>query len=395
MDKPLEIPGAPSREIKATLAGAGIREMMELAATLEDVIHLELGEPDFPTPSHVIDAVERALHTGRVRYTLPRGEPGLRDILAEKLRARNGIPTDSDRVVVTNGGTSAVFAALMAVVSLGDGVLIPDPGWPTFATATELVGGRLLRYRLTPESHFEPDLDELDSLAADARVLVLNSPSNPTGAVLSRRTVEHILEIADRHGLTILSDEVYERIVFDCETVSPAALHRSDRVISIFSFSKDYAMTGWRIGYLCAAPDVVERIVHIQEALLACPSWLGQRAAEAALLGPQDDISRMRAIYQQRRDLAVAALQQQGLLASRPAGAFYALAHVGPVDLDTFDLSRRLLLAEHVAVAPGQTFGLGGAGLVRLSLAASEDSIATGITRLARFLGEDAERPAQ
>ena len=150
MDKPLEIPGAPSREIKATLAGAGIREMMELAATLEDVIHLELGEPDFPTPSHVIDAVERALHTGRVRYTLPRGEPGLRDILAEKLRARNGIPTDSDRVVVTNGGTSAVFAALMAVVSLGDGVLIPDPGWPTFATATELVGGRLLRYRLTP-----------------------------------------------------------------------------------------------------------------------------------------------------------------------------------------------------------------------------------------------------
>ena len=365
---------------------SGIREMMDLAATLEDVIHLELGEPDFPTPPHVVEAVQKALRGGDVKYTLSRGDIELRRLIAEKLRQRNGIDAQPERVVVTTGGTSAVFAALLATIESGDGVLIPDPGWPTFEVATLLARGRPVRYSLSPESGFQPDLDELDLLARDARVLILNSPSNPTGAVLPRATVERILEIAARHDLLILSDEVYEEIVFEGETVSPASLDEDGRVISVFSFSKDYAMTGWRIGYMHGSRDIVEAVVRIQEAMIACPSWPAQRAAEAALAGPKDVLAARRAEYQARRDLAAERLEAHGLLAGRPAGAFYILARIGAPDLDTFDFSHRLLRQELVAVAPGETFGPGGAGLVRLSLASSPEAIAAGIDRLAHFV---------
>jgi aspartate aminotransferase/aminotransferase len=374
------------RRINELPGRSGIREMMDLAATLENVIHLEIGEPDFPTPPHVVEAVQKALHGGNVKYTLSRGDAHLRDLIAEKLRQRNGIEGQPERIVVTIGGTSAVFAALLATVNGGDGVLIPDPGWPTFEVATLLARGRPLHYRLSPESGFQPDLDEIDRLARDARVLVLNSPSNPTGAVLPRATVERILEIAARHDLLILSDEVYEEIVFDGETVSPASIDQDGRVISVFSFSKDYAMTGWRIGYLHGSPEIVEAVVKIEEAMIACPSWPAQRAAEAALVGPKDVLATRRAEYRERRDVAAQRLEQHGLLTGRPAGAFYILARVGPPDLDTFEFSRRLLMQEHVAVAPGETFGPSGAGLVRLSLASSPEIIATGIDRLARFV---------
>lgn len=360
--------------------------MMELAATLENVIHLEIGEPDFPTPSHIVEAVQKSLHGGNVKYTLSRGDPLLRDLIAEKLRQRNGIDGQPERIVMTAGGTSALFAAFMATVNSGDGVLIPDPGWPTFEVATLLARGRPLRYRLSPGSGFQPDLDEIELLARDARVLVLNSPSNPTGAILPRGTLERILEIAARHDLLILSDEVYEQIVFDGETVSPASIDPDGRVISVFSFSKDYAMTGWRIGYLHGSPEIVEAVVKIQEAVIACPSWPAQRAAEAALVGPQDVLAEMRTEYRARRDLAAERLEYHGLLAGLPAGAFYILARIGQSDIDTFEFSRRLLSQEHVAVAPGETFGPGGAGLVRLSLASPREVIVTGIDRLARFV---------
>jgi len=375
-----------SRPANHLTGRSGIREMMDLAATLEDVIHLEIGEPDFPTPPHIVEAVQKALCDGNVKYTLSRGDASLRALIAEKLRRRNGIDAQPDRIVVTPGGTSAVFAALMATIENGDGVLIPDPGWPTFEMATLFARGRPIRYRLSPESGFQPDLEELELLARDARVLVLNSPANPTGAVLPRATIERILELAARHDLVILSDEIYEQIVFEGETFSPASLDTDGRVISVFSFSKDYAMTGWRIGYLHASVEIVESVVRIQEATIACPSWPGQRAAEAALTGPQDAVASMCAEYHARRDLAADRLERHGLLAGRPAGAFYILARVGEPQIDTFEFSRRLLTEEHVAVAPGQTFGPGGAGLVRLSLASQAEVAAAGIDRLARFV---------
>jgi aspartate aminotransferase/aminotransferase len=363
---------------------SGIREVMDLAATLDGVVHLELGEPDFLTPPHIVEAVQSALGPGAVKYTLSRGDPGLRELLAEKLQRANGVDVGADRVVVTIGGTGAVSTAMIALAGASDGVLLPDIGWPAYEMIAHLVGARILHYRLLPESGFEPDLDQLETLARDARVLVVNSPSNPTGAVFSRATSERILEIAQRYDLTVVSDEVYEEIVFDGEHVSLAGLDDDGRVVGVYSFSKTFAMTGWRIGYLTASPAIVEAVVKVQEALVACPSWIGQRAAEAALAGPQSVVAEMRDEYRRRRDLADELLERHGLAVARPRGTFYALARVGAAGSDTYEFVRRLLLEERVAVAPGGTFGPGGDGLVRLSLASPPEAISEGIERLAR-----------
>ncbi len=370
---------------------SGIREMMDLASTLDGVIHLELGEPDFPTPAHIVEAVQRALEPGAVKYTLSRGEPGLRELLADKLRRTNGFTVGADDVVVTTGGTGAISAAMVALAGAGDGVLLPAIGWPAYEMIASLVGARILHYRLLPESGYEPDLDHLATLARGARVLVVNSPSNPTGAVFSRATAEGIVELARRHDLTVISDEVYERLVFDGEHVSLGALDADGRVVSVYSFSKTYAMTGWRIGYLTAASPVVEAVVKVQEALVACPSWAGQRAAEAALTGPQAAVAEMRDEYRRRRDLAVRLLERHDLAVARPRGTFYALARIGAAGSDTYGFARRLLYEERVAVAPGETFGPAGGGLVRLSLASSLEAISEGIERLARAVARPAE----
>ena len=380
--------------VSRTLDGfrrSGIREVMDLAATLDGVVHLELGEPDFPTPAHIVEAVQRALESGNVKYTLSRGDPGLRELLAEKVRQSNGFAVGADDLVVTTGGTGAVAAAMTALVGPGDGVLVPELGWPSWEMMTALVGARALPYRLLPESGFEPDLDHLETLARDARVLAVNSPANPTGAVFPRETVERLLELAQRHDLIVISDEVYEQIVFDGAHVSLGSLDGDGRVVSVYSFSKGYAMTGWRIGYLTAAAPIVEAVVKVQEALVACPSWVAQRAAEAALTGPQSVVAEMRDAYRQRRDLAVESLERHGLLAARPRGTFYALARVGAGDSDSYGFARRLLLEERVAVAPGEAFGPAGGGLVRLSLASSPEAITEGIERLARAVTRHAE----
>jgi len=371
---------------------SGIREMMDLAATHDGVLHLELGEPDFPTPHHIVEAVQGVLEPGMVKYTLSRGDPGLRALLAEKLRRANGIAAGADDVVVTIGGTGAIAAAMIALVDAGDGVLVPDLGWPSNEMIAGLLGARILPYRLLPESGFEPDLDHVETLAREARVIVVNSPSNPTGAVFSRATSERLLELARRYDLTVISDEVYEDLVFDGEHVSLGALDDDGRVVSVYSFSKAYAMTGFRIGYLTANSTVVEAVVKVQEAIVACPPWVGQRAAEAALTGPQSVLADMRDAYKRRRDLAVELLERHGLAIARPRGTFYVLARVDAPGSDTYAFARRLLLEERVAVAPGQTFGSAGSGLVRLSLASPPEAISEGIERLARMAIRQAHR---
>jgi aspartate aminotransferase len=382
------VPVRPADPSTSRLGRSGIREVMDLAASLEDVVHLEIGEPDFPTPPHIVEAVQRRLVGGRVKYTLSRGEPELRGLLAEKLRDANGIAATAESVAVTSGGTAAVFGAMSAIIRPGDAMLVPDAGWPAFELIGQLVGAELRHYRLLPEQGFEPDLEDVDRLARGARVLVLNTPGNPTGAVFTAEAVEALLEIAVRNDLLVISDEVYERIVFDGRHVSPTALDPDGRVIGVFSFSKEYAMTGWRVGYLTGPRAIVEDVVHVQEAVLACPSWLGQQAAIAALTGPQGPVDEMVAAYRERRDVAVDLLDRAGLLAARPRGTFYVLARIGAASVDTYDFARLLLETEHVAVAPGETFGPGGRGLVRLSLASSTEAIATGVEALVRVTAQ-------
>jgi aspartate aminotransferase len=371
------------------MAGAprsGIREMMDAAAVLEGVLHLEIGEPDFPTPHHIVEAVQRAQRDGLVKYTLSRGTLELRRLLVEKVREQNGLEVAPEGVVVTAGGTAAVYAALASLVATGDGVLVPDPGWPGIDLDATLLRARPHRYRLLPEDGYRPDLDQLEALAPDARVLFLNTPSNPTGAVHERATLVRMLEIAERHGLAVLADEVYEDITFDVEPVSIGSLGYEGRVVTVFSFSKGYAMTGWRVGYAVAPGEVVEAMVQVQETIVACPSWTGQTAAVAALTGPQDPVHEMRDEYRRRRDAAVAALQAHGLVISEPQGTFYAMADVSALGQDSYGIARRLLEEERVAVAPGETFGPSGAGTVRLSLASPPDVVAEAIDRIARVL---------
>jgi aspartate/methionine/tyrosine aminotransferase len=374
---------------------SGIREVMDLAATLEDVIHLELGEPDFPTPPHVIEAVTRGLADGAVKYTLSRGVPQLRELIAAKVQARNGIEAGRDEVVVTTGGTTAVLEALLACVQPGEGVLVPDPGWPTFAMATHLAGGRVVRYPLRPEDGYEPDLEALEGMASDARVLIINTPSNPTGAVFSRTTVEQLVEIAQRHDLLVISDEVYEDLIFEGEHVSAASCDEDERVITVFSFSKAYAMTGWRIGYAVAPRLLADAIVRVQEAVIACPADVAQRAAIAALEGPHEVVEQMCESYRQRRDLATAPLREAGMLAGDPRGTFYALADTRAISPDGYEVARRLLLERRVGVAPGETFGPAAHGLVRISLATSAPQLLEGVRRIVAAARESFPTPTE
>jgi aspartate aminotransferase/aminotransferase len=362
---------------------SGIREVMDLAATLDGVIHLELGEPDFPTPAHVIDAISPWLATGAVKYTLSRGMPSLREALAAKLSARNGIAAGADEIVVAPGATTAVLAAVLACVQPGEAVLIPDPGWPTFARVTHLAGARALRYPLISGAGYEPDLEAVRALAPQARALIVNSPSNPTGAVFGRSTVEALVDIAQRHDLLMISDEVYEDLIFEGEHVSPAA-YAPERVITTFSFSKGYAMTGWRVGYAVGPRALIEAMVHVLEAAVACPSEIAQRAALAALEGPQGAVAHMRASYRRRWELVRPRLHEAGMLTCEPRGTFYALLDVRAIGQDTYDVVRELLLGHRVAVAPGETFGPGGRGLARISLASSASDLVEGVERIVR-----------
>jgi len=367
---------------------SGIREVMDLASKSGDVLHLEVGEPDFPTPPHVVEAAARAIRDGHVKYTLSRGLPELRDAMAAKVSQQNSIAATEDEIVVTTGGTTAVFESMLVLVQPGDGVLVPDPGWPSFQMAARLAGGRPLPYRLVPEVEYAPDLEQVEQLAAEARVLVLNSPSNPTGAVIGTSHLAALLEIAERRDLVVISDEVYEDIVFDGEHVSAASLDANVPVVSVFSFSKGYAMTGWRVGYLVGPPWFVEALVGVQEAVVACPSSVSQHAALAALSGPQECLSVMREDYRRRRDLALGLLDEESLRLTRPHGTFYVMADIRPTGCESYEFARRLLVERGVAVAPGGTFGMEANEAVRLSLASPQHTIQEGIRRIGSAVRE-------
>src|SRR4051794_22574092 len=269
---------------------SGIREVLDLASERPGTLHLEIGEPDFPTPPHVVEAAARAAAEGYTKYTSNRGLVSLREAIRAKLAERNGIEATVDRIVVTVGGDNGLFEALLTLVEPGEAVLIPDPGWANYESMALTLHAVPLRYPLDRAREFEPDLEALAELARDprAKVLLVNSPGNPTGAVWPRATLERVLEIAQEHDLYLLSNEVYEEIVFEGEHFSPATIDAEGRVVTVFSVSKTYAMTGWRLGYVVASPQLAGLIAKVQEPVVSCATAVAQKAAEAALLGPQD-----------------------------------------------------------------------------------------------------------
>lgn len=370
----------------AAMRRSGIREMMDLAWSKPGILHLEVGEPNFDTPLHVIRAATVAAESGHTKYTPNRGTPELRKAICHKLEQRNRLTTTPEQIVVTSGATNAILLAYMALLDPGDAVLVPDPGWPNFAMAATAIGARSVGYRLVAGNHFLPDLEALDDLCGStprSKLLVINSPANPTGAVIGPEMLSQMVRIAASHDMYVISDECYEEIIFDGKHVSAAASDQSEHVISIYSMSKTYAMTGWRLGYLSASPELADAMAKTQEIVTACASSISQKAAEAALQGSQESVDVMRTAYRQRRDLASKLLDSRGLLITIPHGAFYIMADIAATNLDTYEFCRRLIHEYQVAVAPGDAFGTNSSRMVRISLAADEVTIAEGIDRLA------------
>jgi aspartate aminotransferase len=374
----------------ARLPRSGVREIMDIALGLPDAIRLEIGDPDFTTPSHIIDAAAEAARAGFTHYTSSSGLPSLRALIADRSASEYGIACSADDVVVTTGACGGIHAALLAVLDPGDELLVPDPGWTTYVPMALAAGVVPVGYRLDPANGFAIDPAEIERrVTPRTRAIVVNSPGNPTGAVAARDVLIATMEVAARHGLWVISDECYADLVFEGEHVSPASFADPERVLSAFSFSKTYAMTGWRIGYIIAGGGLAPMIAKAQEPVVSSASTISQKAAEAAISGPQDCVDGFRDAYRRRRDLALVQLDAAGVPYVRPGGTFYLMVDVSAAPDGRDGFARRLLLEHGVAVVPGSAFGDGGAGMVRVSLAAADEKVVEGLTRLCAALGVD------
>jgi aspartate/methionine/tyrosine aminotransferase len=361
---------------------------MDLAWAAGDVIHLEVGEPNFPTPVHIVEAADRAARTGQTKYTPTKGVAELRRAIADKLNSRNQIDATDANVVVTAGGVQALYLSLMAVAEPGDGVLLPDPGWPNYSMMVTVLGATAQPYRLRPDEQYLPCVDDLERAASPStRAVILNSPSNPLGSVLMASRGADILDWARQHRIWVLSDECYDEIVFDDSFVSLGALEAGEQVISCYSFSKTYAMTGWRVGYIVSRlSPLVDVLAKVQQAAVSCVNAPAQAAALAALTGPQDCVEQMRTSYLARRDAAVDVLKSAGVDVLKPAGAFYLWVDASPFTADDWSLATSLLRDVRVAVAPGSAFGSQGLGHLRLSLATETSVLLEGCRRITDYL---------
>lgn len=351
---------------------ASIRtRMLDIAAGLDDVIALGRGDPDLPTPPHIVEAGRKALAEGATHYTHPMGLPTLREAICQALARDDGLDYAPDEVVVTSGAQEAVFAAMLALVEPGDEVLVQAPGYTSYDQAIELAGGRVVSVPTHERDDFALTADAVRArLSPGTRVLCLINPCNPTGAVTPPAEVEALAALAAEHDLVVISDEIYARLVYDGAEVLPVARlpGMKDRTITINGFSKAYAMTGWRIGYFAAPKPLVTAMAEVHHGLTICAPAVSQHAALAALTGPQDCVDEMRQTYDERRRAMCRALDAMGLSYGRPAGAFYVYANVSASGLPASEFCPRLLRDGRVMMFPGTLFGDPEDHHVRISL---------------------------
>jgi aspartate aminotransferase len=369
---------------------SGIREVMDLASQTPGCIRLDVGEPSFPTPEHIVEAGVKALRDGLTKYAPNAGLPKLREEITHKVRSFNRFEAKVDQVVVTVGAVQGLYSSLLALTEPGDRVLLPDPGWPNYAMMAHLLHLGQDHYVLRREHDFVPNVADLErAVTPRTRAIMINSPSNPLGTIVPAENLLQISDFADRHDLYVISDEAYEGITYKPGFASIAAVGNPDRVISVFTFSKNYAMTGWRVGYV-VAPDLLSPVLaKLQEPLVSCVNTPAQVAATAALTGPQDVVAQMADIYRRRRDALISLLTQHGIEHVRPNGAFYTWVSLGDRQQTARDLSRELLTERGVAIAPGTAFGPSGEGWVRLSLANDDELLLEGAERLIAFLHDE------
>ncbi|MSQ73804.1 MAG: pyridoxal phosphate-dependent aminotransferase [Betaproteobacteria bacterium] len=378
----------PASARAQSMPRSAIREIMGLAAGRPNVIHLEVGEPDASTPAHIIEGAFEAARAGWTKYSSNAGLPALRQLIARHTSTRWGVEVATDQVVVTTGAIGALYTAIATVVDAGDEILIPDPGWPNYESIAHLLNARAVRFDLPPERGFLPDPDEIASkITAKTKAILFNTPGNPSGAVFPRDIMARLAEIARSRGIYLISDEIYEDIIFDGMHVSAGTFGIADRAFVISGFSKTYAMTGWRLGWVICPPGLASVVTGLQEPLTSCASTIAQKAGEVALSGPADCISLFRDMYRRRRDILVDVFGNSGLLPMVPAGAFYALVDISRTGLGSLDFAKRFLQERDVACVPGITFGPSCDRFVRVAFTIADDQLREGLQRLRDYIG--------
>lgn len=371
----------------------GAFEVLVRAAALEragrKIIHLEIGEPDFPTPAHIVEAAKRALDAGYTKYGPAAGLPELREAVAHHVAEIRGVPVTPAEVVITPGAKPIMFFTLLALAEAGDEVIYPDPGFPIYASVVRFSGGTPVPLPLLEGKGFSFDVQELERLVTPrTRLLILNSPQNPTGGIIGIAELERIAELSHRFGFWVLSDEVYHRFCYEGGHASILSLPgMKSRTILLDGFSKSYAMTGWRLGYGVMPVPLAEQVAKLMVNSNSCTATFVQKAGVVALTGDQSPSWQMVEAFRQRRDLLVAGLNRiHGVRCPLPAGAFYAFPNVAAFGRPAQAIADHLLQDGEVACLAGTAFGPGGEGYLRLSYAASETDLQEALSRMATSL---------
>ena len=374
----------------AGLKPSGIRKFFDIAATMKDVISLGIGEPDFTTPKPILEAGIRSLQNGETHYTSNAGKLELRQGIAENLRNRYGVSYDPvTEIIATVGVSEALYLAFTAILDPGDEVIIPTPCFVSYQAEVIMAGGVPVEVPARLENQFMVDpADIRKAVTPNTKCIFIGYPSNPTGAVASREVLNEIAAIAEEYNLLVVSDEIYDRLVYDFEHVCFPALNESlkSRTILLGGFSKDYAMTGWRIGYACGPADIIQGLVRIHQYTIMSAPTTAQDAALEALRSGNSYVEEMVAEYNRRRKLLVGGLNRLGLSTFEPRGAFYAFPNIRASGMDDETFAEKLLREEGVAVVPGNAFGPGGDGFVRACYATAYEKIEEALRRMERFM---------
>lgn len=357
-----------------------------LEATGKSVIHLEIGEPDFDTPRHIIEAAKTALDAGYTHYGPSAGLPELREAIAQDVGQQRGITVQASQVVVTPGAKPIMFFVIMALAQPGDEVIYPNPGFPIYESVIRFVGATPVPIPLREERDFSLDVHELRQLVTErTRLIILNSPQNPTGGILPRADIQAIAELAVQRGIPVLADEIYSRMIYEGEFHSIATCDgMADLAIILDGFSKTYAMTGWRLGYGVMPEELAAHVTRLMTNSNSCTATFAQRAAVEALTGPQEPVDAMMAEFRRRRDVFVEGLNAiPGLRCAMPGGAFYAFPNVTQVSRSSKEMADYLLQEGGVACLAGSDFGAYGEGYIRFSYANSLDNLQHALERIA------------
>lgn len=380
-----------SQKIEALHGGAetSFTHMLRLSSQVSDLISLGRGDPDLPTPPHIVDAAVKVLQTGHVNYTPPPGMPELRAAIAGKLQRENGLTYDpATEIIVTTGAQEAISVIMQTLLDPGDEVLLPDPYYTAYDMAVGLAGGKVVRVPTQAEDNFEVrPADVVAQITPRTRMLVLVSPNNPTGGVISEATLAELAEIAQRHNLIVVSDELYEKIIFDgAAAPSIAGLPAMrERTIVINGFSKAYCMTGFRIGYLAAPELLAQAMQEPHHIFTICAPTMSQHAALAALQGSQECVDENVASFAARRRVLLDCLSGAGIPYPQPAGAFFAFADIRDTELSSADFAVKALKEQSVLVFPGTQYGPGGEGFLRISYLADPDDIERAVHKLGQL----------